>query len=299
MKRLSTLLAMVALALCFSVGQAAAAESPGGADQAAGQSADSGQKADGDGSAYQSGAANRAYDIRVLSPGDSGDVTQSNNVTAVGVAANDNDTKQSLDQSQTGGGSGSDYTQIAGQEAKSKQDADADATAKQIAPTNEAFSIRVLSPGGNGDVNQSNSALAGALAKNDNDTKQSLDQSQSGGGSGSDYTQIAGQAAANDQDADADAKAVQLHPSNTATSIRVLSPGKDGDVTQSNNSTALAGALNDNDTKQTIDQSQGTAAPAPAKAPEHDSKEMDGKSKGSDYTQIAGQEADSQAEGRR
>ena len=172
MKRLSTLLAMVALALCFSVGQAVAAESPGSADQAAGQSADSGQKADGDGSAYQSGAANRAYDIRVLSPGDSGDVTQSNNVTAVGIAANDNDTKQSLDQSQTGGGSGSDYTQIAGQEATSEQDADADATAKQIAPTNEAFSIRVLSPGGNGDVNQSNSALAGALAKNDNDTKQ-------------------------------------------------------------------------------------------------------------------------------
>ena len=40
MKRLSTLLATAVLALCFGVGQAAAEESPGGADQAAGQSAD-------------------------------------------------------------------------------------------------------------------------------------------------------------------------------------------------------------------------------------------------------------------
>ena len=62
MKRLSTLLATATLALCFSVGQAAAEESPGGAEQAAGQSADSGQKADGDGGAYQTGATNR--DVR-------------------------------------------------------------------------------------------------------------------------------------------------------------------------------------------------------------------------------------------
>jgi hypothetical protein len=294
MKRLSTLLATATLALCFSVGQAAAEESPGGAEQVAGQSAASGQRADGDGGAYQTGATNRAFDIRVLSPGSSGDVTQSNNVTAVGIAANDNTTKQSIDQSQAGSGPGSDAAQVAGQEATSKQDADADATAAQIAPSNTATSIRVLSPGSNGDVSQSNSATAGAVAANDNDTKQDTDQSQSGGGSGSDYTQIAGQAAANHQDADADATAVQLHPSNTATSIRVLSPGHDGDVTQSNSTTALAAGLNDNETKQTIDQSQGTAAPAPAKTAEPDAKqEMDGKSKGSDYTQIAGQEADS------
>ena len=114
-------------------------------------------------------------------------------------------------------------------------------------------------PRSNGDVTQSNSATAGAIAKNDNDTKQDTDQTQAGGGSGSDYTQIAGQAAANHQDADADATAVQLHPSNTAGSIRVLSPGNDGDVTQSNSTTALAAGLNDNETKQSIDQSQGSA----------------------------------------
>ena len=294
MKRLWTLLVTALLVLCFGAGQAAAEESDPGAAQASGQSADSGQQAGGSGGAYQGGATNRTFDIRVLSPGSSGDVTQSNTTTAVGVAANDNKTKQSVDQSQTGGGSGSDQTQVAGQEATSKQDADADATAAQIAPTNEAFSIRVLSPGSNGDVNQSNSATAGALAKNDNDTKQDTDQTQAGGGSGSDSTQIAGQDAANHQKADADATAVQLYPTNTASSIRVLSPGDDGDVTQSNSTTALAAGLNDNETKQTIDQSQGTAAPAPAKAPEPDAKMgQDGKSTGSDYTQVAGQESSS------
>ncbi len=121
MKRLSTLLATALLALCFGVGQAAAEESPGGADQAAGQSAESGQHADGDGDAYQSGATNRTFDIRVLSPGSSGDVTQSNTTTASAVAANDNDTNQNIDQSQTGGGSGSDSTQVAGQEARTTE----------------------------------------------------------------------------------------------------------------------------------------------------------------------------------
>ena len=291
MKRLSTLLASALLTLSFGVGQAAAEESPGGASQDAGQSAASGQKADGDGGAYQSGASNRSFDIRVLSPGSSGDVTQSNTTTGFAIAKNDNDTSQTVDQSQAGGGPGSDSLQIAGQEATSAQHADADATAAQIAPTNEAFSIRVLSPGSSGDVTQSNATTAGAVAANDNDTSQTVDQSQAGAGPGSDSTQIAGQDAANHQDADADAKAVQLHPSNTAVSIRVLSPGDDGDVTQSNDATALGIAKNDNDSHQTIDQSQGTAAPAPAKVTES-SKGKDAHPTGSENTQIAGQKAD-------
>ena len=149
----------------------------------------------------------------------------------------------------------------------------------------------MLSPGSSGDVNQSNSTTAGAVAANDNDTSQATDQSQAGGGPGSDNTQIAGQDAANYQDADADAKAVQLHPSNTAVSIRVLSPGSDGDVTQSNDATAIGIAKNDNDTHQTIDQSQGTAAPAPAKASEG-SKEKDA------YKARLGRDADRRPEGR-
>ena len=160
---------------------------------------------------------------------------------------------------QDGKSTGSDYTQVAGQESTSKQKADADATAVQVKPSNTAGSIRVLSPGNDGNVTQSNDATAVGIAKNDNETKQSIDQTQPGG-YGSDYTQVAGQKAKNEQKADADATAVQLKPSNTASSIRVLSPGDDGDVEQSNSTTAIAAGLNDNETKQSIDQTQGSAS---------------------------------------
>jgi hypothetical protein len=288
MKRLSALVATVVLALCFGAGQAVAMEGDSSAGQTAGQSAGSGQSASGGSGAYQMGPRNSAGSIRVLSPGDSGNVTQSNNTTAGAIAANGNKTEQAVDQSQTGGGYGSDATQIAGQEAQNAQHADADATAKQIGAKNDALSIRVLSPGDDGDLTQSNSTSAGALAANGNKTEQSTDQSQAGGGYGSDATQIAGQSADNRQSADADAKAVQVKPTNTASSIRVLSPGDDGDVTQSNNATGLAVALNGNKTEQSIDQSQGGAQYEPART--EDAKRVD--PSGSSYTQIAGQSAE-------
>ena len=290
MKRLSALVATAVLALCFGASQAVAMEGDPGAGQAAGQSVGSGQSASGGSGAYQVGPSNSAGSIRVLSPGDSGNVTQSNSSTAAAVAANANKTDQTLDQSQTGGGYGSDYAQIAGQEAKNTQKADADATAKQVGAKNDALSIRVLSPGDDGDVTQSNSVGAGALAANGNKTDQTVDQSQAGGGNGSDATQIAGQEAGNDQKADADATAVQVKPSNTASSIRVLSPGDDGDVTQSNSTTALAAALNGNKTDQSIDQSQGAAPKEAVKSP--DEERVAAPSYGSDSTQIAGQSAD-------
>jgi len=289
MKRLSALVATAVLALCFGASQAVAAEGDSGAGQAAGQSAASGQSASGGSGAYQLGPSNTAGSIRVLSPGDNGDVTQSNSSTAAAIAANANATNQTVDQSQTGGGSGSSYAQIAGQEAKNAQTADANATAAQLGAKNDALSIRVLSPGDDGDVTQSNSVGAGALAANGNETDQTTDQTQSGGGTGSSATQIAGQAAGNYQDADADATAVQVKPSNTATSIRVLSPGDDGDVTQSNSTTALAAGLNGNAKDQSIDQSQG-AAPMDAKSAE--AERGTAPSYGSDSTQIAGQAAD-------
>ncbi len=163
----------------------------------------------------------------------------------------------------------------------------------QIAPSNDAQSIRVLSPGNGGDLTQSNSATAGAAALNGNETDQSTDQSQSGGGYGSDQPQVAGQAASNKQDADADATAVQVKPSNTASSIRVLSPGNDGDVSQSNDATAIGIAANGNETDQSIEQSQGGHPPR-ARSPMRSPARLDGSpamAEGSDYTQVAGQEA--------
>jgi hypothetical protein len=269
-RRLVALLGAAALVLAFGAGQAAA-EEPGAA-QTGGQSATSGQQADGGSGAYQSGATNSAMNIRVLSPGDNGSVTQSNTVDSAAIAKNDNETEQDVDQEQSGGGHGSGYGQVAGQSADNKQTADAASKAVQIQPSNGVTSIRVLSPGSNGEVSQSNEANAGAVAANDNETEQSVDQDQTGGsGSGSEYSQIAGQDSANEQSAEADAKAVQLKPSNKALSIRVLSPGDDGDVSQSNNTTAAAAALNDNETDQSIDQEQSGG--------------------GSEYSQVAGQEA--------
>ena len=271
MKRMTTLLGALVVALVFGAGQAIA-DDGGGAAQTAGQAAESGQKAGGESGAYQVGPSNDARSIRVLSPGDDGGVSQSNTTTAGALAANGNATSQDTTQSQTGG-PGSDQTQIAGQAAKNDQDASADATAVQLAPRNDVGSIRVLSPGDNGNVTQSNEATAGAAALNGNETQQSTDQSQGGGGYGSDQTQIAGQAASSDQTASADATAVQVKPSNSASSIRVLSPGDDGDVSQTNAATAVGIAANGNSTDQSIGQAQG------------------GSGHGSDPTQVAGQEA--------
>ncbi len=183
---------------------------------------------------------------------------------------------------------GGGAAQTAGQAAPSGQMADGNGSAYQSGASNSAGSIRVLSPGNDGAVTQSNSTTAAAIAANANKTSQSTAQSQTGGAPGSDSTQIAGQEAKNKQDADADAKAVQIAPSNERSSIRVLSPGNGGDVTQSNSATAGAAALNGNSTDQSIDQSQGggeSPASSDARKPDYPS------GYGSDYTQVAGQAA--------
>ena len=150
----------------------------------------------------------------MLSPGNDGDVSQSNDATAVGIAANGNKTDQSIEQSQGGHSAAprdarkipmrSPVTTRAtarttrrsrGPEASSKQDADANATAVQVKPSNSNQSIRVLSPGNDGKVSQSNSTTAVAAALNANKTDQSIDQSQMGGGRGGSYLQVAGQGA--------------------------------------------------------------------------------------------------------
>ncbi len=240
-----------------------------GSTQVAGQSADSTQTADATASSTQIEPTNESASIRVLSPGDDGPVTQSNDSVALAGALNGNDTTQDLGQSQGGSGSG---TQIAGQSAKNDQWANADADAKQIAPSNKNISVRVLSPGDDGDVSQSNTNVAGALAANGNSTGQGVDQSQGGSGGG---TQVAGQKADNKQSADATADAIQVHPENTNISVRILSPGDNGSVSQSNTNVAGALAANVNSTCQCITQNQAGGP-------------------GGSSTQIAGQSASSE-----
>ena len=239
----------------------------GSGTQVAGQDNSSGQSAEAAAVALQDKPSNTAVGIRVLSPGDDGNVHQSNSADANALAGNINLTGQTIDQSQ--GGTAAPLTapcgcqsgtQVAGQSNENWQDAGALAVAAQDKPSNTAVGIRVLSPGDDGNVGQSNSADANALAGNGNLTGQSIDQSQSGSG-----TQVAGQDNSSGQSADAAAVALQDKPSNTAVGIRVLSPGDDGNVHQSNSADANALAGNINLTGQTIDQSQGgTAAPLTA-----------------------------------
>jgi hypothetical protein len=281
-------LAISGLALGLGAGPAMADEPV--SSQTAGQFAGSVQSAESNANSTQYNPSNTNIDVRVLSPGDGGSVSQENNSYADAVATNDNDTDQSIDQSQSGGGGG-DALQEAAQEAVNLQKAEADAESVQVKPQNKNISVRVLSPGDNGDVDQSNNSKAKSKAENDNDLEQDIDQEQGGGGhdmsaksygddcgckGGGTGIQAAGQEAVNKQYADADAKSVQIKPSNTNISVRVLSPGDDGDVSQENNSYADADAKNDNDTKQDIEQKQ---------------RSFDCGCHGSDLIQAAGQAA--------
>ena len=265
--------------------------------QVAGQKADSEQKAFADATAVQVKPSNENSSIRVGSKGDDGDVEQSNSTTAIAAGLNDNETKQSIDQTQ-GGGSGSGYLQVAGQEAGSEQKADADAFALQVKPSNENAPVRVLSKGDDGDVSQSNSTTAIAAALNDNETKQSIDQIQGGGrGHGTDSVQVAGQGSWSGQKADADAAAIQLGASNENAPVREGSPSGrgGGSVEQSNAVGALALGLNHNTTKQSLEQWQ--YVPDRAGPPGRRPGVVDGSASRSDDARAAGRDAEEEAIG--
>ena len=196
--------------------------------------------------------------VRVLSPGDDGDVTQSNSSTAGSDASNSNTTSQSAAQQATG-----DALQQIGQANGNRQHADADATSEQYKPSNDNIAVRVLSPGDAGKVTQSNSSEAGAKATNGNTTTQGAEQSAGPGDcrcKGGDAVQVIGQSNDNHQKAESDATSKQVKPSNDNISVRVLSPGDDGDVKQSNSSKAGAYSGNANSTDQRAAQRVGGVA---------------------------------------
>ena len=237
-----------------STNQTASQTQAGGSGtQTAGQIAGNDQSAVSSADAEQLGAKNENIDVRVLSPGNSGSVSQSNTVIAGSLAANGNVTNQTAAQTQ-GGGPGSSSGQTVGQAAANKQDAWADSKATQHGAKNKNIAVRVLSPGDDGDVSQSNTVAGLAGALNGNATGQTASQSQAGPGSG---TQAALQGATSKQTAGSSADAKQHGASNENIAVRVLSPGGGGSVHQSN--TVLAGslALNGNHTSQSAGQTQG------------------------------------------
>lgn len=275
------LLALVAGLLLAIAGPAAADIPSSFGGQSAAQQAANMQSATSGATSTQYNPTNQNISVRVLSPGDNGDVSQSNNSSAESGALNLNKTGQAVSQDQSGSGSSccsaaQEAMQQAAQWAGSKQSATSTADSTQKDPSNRNISVRVLSGGDNGSVDQSNNSFAGSFAGNANKTMQGTRQSQGssdetpadatpsdgrivknpcGCGSSSEGIQAAGQDALNDQTAESHANSTQIAPSNENISVRVLSPGSDGSVDQENNSDAESFAGNLNLTKQHIDQS--------------------------------------------
>jgi hypothetical protein len=254
-RHLAALVAALTVLLTAGAGAAIADTPTQVADQAAGTSQSAGSTA----SSTQYAPSNSAVSVRIGSPGNNGSVSQSNSSEAAAAAGNLASTSQQAAQQQAGGG-----VQAAEQQAATQQSADADATSTQYHPSNSATSVRIGSAGDDGDVSQSNSSAAAALAGNAARTTQTADQAQGSGSCGCSGggVQAAGQKAATQQSADADATSKQDHPSNSAISVRIHSPGDDGSVEQSNSSAALSKAGNAAQTTQSADQGQGSGSGA-------------------------------------
>jgi hypothetical protein len=166
--------------------------------------------------------------------------------------------------SQTGtqqqGGSG---VQAALQESSVGQAALAASSATQIHPSNSNTSVRVLSPGNDGGVWQSNTAGSSANAENTAPVSQTGTQQQapsSCGCSSGPAVQALGQSSTVEQGALAASLAKQIGPSNVSDPVRVGSEGNDGSLTQSNEVSSEANASNTAPVSQTGTQQHAGAS---------------------------------------
>jgi len=247
------------------------ASSGSGDIQSTDQSAENAQLAGAGSSAEQVDPSNTNIDVRVLSGGDNGDVTQSNTDTSNATASNSNSTSQTADQDPTrsidpcGCGGAADI-QTAKQTAGNLQVAGAASEASQVGAKNTNLPVRVLSPGDDGSVDQSNDVTSTATSTNTNTTTQSSDQEAAGGGGcgcdPSDPIQVANQSSESLQGAFALSVAGQSGAKNDNSPVRVGSSGSGGSVTQSNDVTSDASASNANTTTQTADQ-DASSSPSP------------------------------------
>jgi hypothetical protein len=267
-RQLIALVGALAAVLAIVAGPAQA-QSVQGVEQVSG----TGQKASSSASSTQTAPSNSNISVRIFSPGDSGSVSQSNNSVAGSAAANKAATTQAVGQAQGGGGGGE---QAVGQQSWTGQEAQSSAESKQYKPSNSNISVRIHSPGDDGDVEQSNNSIAGSAAANKAETTQAVEQLQGGGkmaakeDGGKDYggkdyggkhdaagVQAVGQKAETGQKAESEATSVQEKPSNTNIPVRIGSKGDNGSVSQENNSVALSFAGNAAKTEQAVAQSQG------------------------------------------
>ena len=227
------------------------------------QSATNGQTAESTANSTQDHPSNTNISVRIMSPGDDGSVTQTNDSSAKSAAGNKNSTTQSAGQS--GGG-----VQTAKQDAANKQSANSSASSTQDHPSNVNIPVRIYSDGDNGSVKQVNDSSAKSAAGNKNETTQNAEQGSGsmsapvrdacGGGCGDHggpSVQDAEQSASSDQSARSSASSEQDHPSNVNIPVRIGSSGDDGRVTQINSSSAVSAAGNKNTTDQSVEQSAG------------------------------------------
>jgi len=120
--------------------------------------------------AAQDQASNIVNSTRVDSPGDNGAITQTNAAQGQAAAANGSATTQTgTSPSSPGGGGGDQGTQLS---AATQQAAAAIASAIQQGAQNIVIQIRINSPGDNGPITQTNTAIAGAGAVNASQTSQ-------------------------------------------------------------------------------------------------------------------------------
>jgi hypothetical protein len=166
--------------------------------------------------------------------------------------------------------------QVVGQEAKNEQGAAALSAAFQAGASNENKPVRVLSPGNDGSVQQTNSVDSSASAGNSNAVGQAATQTQRGGGSGSCLCasgaigiQALGQSSWSSQESLAASIAAQKAgrsrcgcpegASNVNDPVRVLSPGGGGSVSQANTVESDASSSNTNSVEQAASQAQAGA----------------------------------------
>jgi hypothetical protein len=242
------LLAFIAGAVLLPAVAAGSAAADDPLVQGAGQSAGSQQTAGSTATSTQSSPSNTNVSVRIGSPGDGGVVAQTNGSSATSVAGNANSTNQQA--AQQGGAPG---VAVAGQSATNDQTANSTATSTQDHPQNKNISVRIMSPGDDGSVTQTNDSSAKSAAGNKNSTTQSA--TQSGGG-----VQTANQDAANRQSADSSASSTQDHPSNVNIPVRIYSDGDNGSVKQVNDSSAKSAAGNKNETSQDAEQGSGSGS---------------------------------------
>jgi hypothetical protein len=188
---------------------------------------------------------------RVMSDGNDGTVNQSHsNIGGDAHALNENTTGQSTWQAGPGGGQAVNTNSTV-------QGAHPMTEATQFAPTNTNLSTRTESNGNNGDVTQSSTNQAGdAYASNVNQTTQS--NSQQGAG---DQGLLAENRNETTQQTDAFSVAEQDPSADQSSSVRVLSDGSDGNLTQSQ-SNAVGDAYQNNSNTTSQSNQQNVTNPA-------------------------------------